>query len=98
MLGKHFGDGDDTTAHPKRIVSIRSRVGVGGQPAVEVMQPRDRGRDVALREGRERGVELRGRPKARNQVAKVIDVSADRQRGQKLRALQRFSLVWQCRG
>ena len=70
MLGKRLGDDQDAAARPKSDGRLRSGVGSGGEAAVELTQPRDRDRAVSLREGLERGVELRGRTKARSHVAK----------------------------
>ena len=94
MFGKRFGHDQDAAARPKDGGTLRTVVGIGGKSAVELMQPRDGGRAVSLREGRERRVELGG-PKARGHAAKVNDLSTDRQRPHQSRPLQGLGFVRQ---
>src|SRR5262245_39331761 len=97
MRGKRLGEAQDVSARAERDGYLRRAVGSGGETVVELTQPRDCDRAVSLREGPQRGVELRGNTKPRSHEAKLNNFDADRQRRHQLRQLQRLGLVWQCR-
>ena len=65
--------------------------------SIEPVKPRDCDGAVSLRQGLERRVEIRLRPKLGRDVTEPDDLGADRQRRQELRALQRLGRVRQCR-
>jgi hypothetical protein len=97
MIRKRLGHDEDTAPRLKDGVGLRTLVGIGGEAVIELMQPCDCGRAVSLREGRECGVELGGRPEARSHSAEVDDLRSHRQRRQQSRALQWLGLIRHCR-
>ena len=84
-------------ARPKPNGGLQPSVRTGGEAAIELSQPRHRECTVPSREVFERGIEFGSSSEPRNDLAKVNDLGANRQRREQSATLQRLGLIRQCR-